>query len=77
MNNEEIKKRVQEIDESIKSLQDEFSKIKSECAHDNYHVGFYSWRAGSLGVAKICDYCSYNMGTPNEKEVEKFLEEKR
>lgn len=76
MNNEEIKNRVQEISESIKLLQDELVKIKSDCAHDNYHVGFYSWRTGSLGVAKICDYCSDNIGTPSKKEVDEFLKEK-
>ncbi len=77
MNSEEIKSRVKEINESIKSLQDELTKIKSECSHDNYHVGFYSWRVGVVDVVKICDYCSENIGLPSKKEVDKFLEEEK
>lgn len=76
MSSEEIKNRVKEINESIKSLQDELTKIRTDCVHENYHVGFYSWRAGALNVVKICDHCGENIGAPSEKEVEKFLEEK-
>jgi hypothetical protein len=77
MNSEEIKHRVKEIGESIKLLQDELIKIKSECIHKDYHVGFYSWRAGVMDVVKICDYCSENIGPPSKKEVDEFLKEEK
>lgn len=77
MNSEEIKTKVKEIKESIKLLQDELAKIKSECTHKDYHVGFYSWRIGVVDVVKICDYCSENIGLPGKKEVDKFLEEEK
>lgn len=77
MNNEDTRKRVDEIYSTIKSLQEELDKLRSECSHPKYHVGYYSWRVGSIDVVKICDHCNENLGVPSKQEVDEFLKDNK
>jgi hypothetical protein len=77
MNNEDTRKRVDEIYDTIKSLQEELNKLRSECPHSEYHVGYFSWRPGSMDVVKICNHCNENLGVPTKEEVNEFLNEEK
>jgi hypothetical protein len=75
MKEEEIKERVGEIYDTIDKLQKELDLLREECSHDDYEVGYYSWRIGSLSIKRICKYCGEVLGEPTKEEQEQFLNE--
>lgn len=75
MNNEDTRKRVDEIYDTIKSLQEELDNLRDICSHDDYHIGYFSWRPGNMDISKICDHCNKNLGHASKEESDNFLKE--
>ena len=75
MKNQEIKKRKQEIFDTIAELNEELKTIRSSCSHDDYKIGNYSWRLGSSHLKRICEYCGDCIGDPSADEMIKFNQE--
>ena len=73
MNNEDTRKRVDEIYDTIKSLQKELDDLRNICSHEDYNVGYFSWRPGNMDVVKICSHCSKNIGPASKEESGEFL----
>jgi len=70
MNNEETKKRTNEIYAEREVLLQELQEIRKNCSHDSYRIGNWSWRPGAVSVAKICNHCGEHVGTPSEEEYD-------
>jgi hypothetical protein len=73
MNNEDTRLRVDEIYDTIKTLQKELDDLRGECSHLNYNIGYTTWRSGNMDISKICSHCSENLGVASKEEKEEFL----
>ena len=72
MNNEQTRKRMNEIIAEREVLLQELQEIRRDCLHDSYRIGNWSWRPGDIDVAKICNHCDEHLGNPSEEEYELF-----
>ena len=73
MNNEDTRLRVDEIYDTIKTLQKELDDLRGECSHLIYTIGYTSWKPGNMDISKICSHCSENIGKASKEEVDEFL----
>ena len=72
MNNEQTRKRMNEIIAEREVLFQELQEIRKDCSHDSYRIGNWSWRPGAVDTAKICNYCDDHLGSPSEEECKLF-----
>ncbi len=75
MDNNNTRKRVDEIYGEIQSLYDELKELRNQCPHDSYTVGNYGWAPGHFQLSRICDICSEYLGDPNQEDIEKETQE--
>jgi hypothetical protein len=71
--------RIFELYEIIRNAQNELEELRKSCTHQNYNVGYYSWRVGAMEVARICTDCDACLPgiTPEEIEAFEATEQKR
>lgn len=50
----------------------EVERLQSLCTHSKYEVAYYSWRAGSTSLLRICKFCGKTMGKPSADELAEF-----
>ena len=69
---EQIKLRVNELENIIADAQAELNQIKKQCVHPSYYIGWYSWRMGDMSVSRICATCQSQLPGLTEKEKKDF-----
>lgn len=69
------KKRVIELEKQIRVAEEEITMIQQSCDHNEYHIGYYSWRVGCLDVRRICNICNLAFKIPTDEEIEEFKKE--
>lgn len=57
MTSEQIRKNTHELYRIIAEAQQILADIRRDCPHDNFRVGLYEWRTGTLISGEICDDC--------------------
>jgi len=57
MTNEEIKHRVEVLQEIINISQDRIKELREICKHEKTFKGNYSYRVGVIEERDICEYC--------------------
>ena len=72
MDNEQTKKRVNEIFAELNVLKEELKLIRKDCPHDSYSVGNWSFIPGRIMQARICNHCQWYIGEPSQDEYETF-----
>lgn len=55
--NVEVKQRIETINKEITELEGEREAIRAGCSHTETFEGYYSYRVGSVILAKICSAC--------------------
>lgn len=60
--------RVEELFQVIKEAHEEISKIQGECKHEDWDIGYYSWRPGNIEIRRICKFCRAPLGVPPTPE---------
>lgn len=70
-----IKDRISEIVKLREELLNELKSLQEACTHDEYHIGTFSWRAGSYDQMKICTECNSTLGTPSDNELSDYNNE--
>lgn len=63
---ENIKSKINDIKENIKSLNDELTEIQLNCKHENIILKYYE---DSKTVFKICADCEKIIGYPTSEEL--------
>lgn len=73
--------RIAELQLMMTQAQQEIQNIKESCSHDEYFIGYWSWRVGSMQPARICSICNdcIQLLSPDSKEYSEFkrLESKK
>lgn len=72
MNKEEVKLNLDNLYQQRDEINKKIATVRTLCKHEDYHVGYYSYRIGEFSVVRLCDYCGEVLGEPNELEIEQF-----
>lgn len=63
--------RVSELLGQIQGAQTELETIRANCKHESYHLGFWSWRIGTVVPSRICDACLTSIpGITHKEEIQ-------
>ena len=69
---------LERLREQLASIEHEIRVLVRTCPHDKgYHVGYWSWRIGSMDVMKICNECCSTVGSPSQDELKRFYKARR
>lgn len=66
-------KKINEIEQQIKTLEKEKRVIQEECSHKETQVRF---EEGSNSMRLYCCNCNHLLGWPSQVEIDKFLNPK-
>jgi len=69
--------RADELYEVIRVANAELEQIRKACDHIGYHVGWYSWRLGSMEPRRICDVCHADIAEPSQLEINQFMAQEK
>jgi hypothetical protein len=58
----------------IKTAEEKLQKIRKTCAHKKWHVGWYSWRIGSMTPQRICNRCDAIVPGITDIEAKPYLD---
>lgn len=72
MSGNEIKIRIDEINIQRTKFNSEIRELQERCKHEEYNIDYYSWRIGSMSIAKLCKFCYKNLGQPTTEELNNF-----
>jgi hypothetical protein len=70
-NNDDIKKKSEEIEKTIKDSKKELEELQGSCNHEEYSVKQVVKEEGSIrtAVQKVCDFCGKHLGYPSPSEL--------
>jgi len=63
-------KKINDIEQQIKSLEKEKKVIQDSCSHKETHVKF---EEGTNNMRLYCCECKQQVGWPSKEEIDKFL----
>lgn len=72
-----VRDRVGKLLELIESAGNELKAIRQACPHSQHEMGWYSWRIGSMGPARLCVACLGNVGPPSQDEINQFMKDQK
>lgn len=71
------KDRIKELEDQIHGARQEITMIQQSCDHNEYYIGYYSWRIGAMNVTRICNICGLPLTNDpaTSDEYDQFMEE--
>jgi len=70
MNNENIRKRVNDIYAAMDTLNEKLRELRENCPHTSESIQDYTWGPGRYSKVRVCDFCDEHLGS-SEFEIEK------
>ena len=67
-----VNPRVAELFEIIKSAQSELERLRKECSHTYYEVGYWAWAPGHTNTCRICFECHGVVPGITDEETREF-----
>tara|TARA_Y100000389_G_C17434286_1_gene504533 strand:+ start:1046 stop:1279 length:234 start_codon:yes stop_codon:yes gene_type:complete len=70
-NGEDLKKKIEELEEIKKECEKQIERIQSKCTHSNYIIKSIN-PEGNI-IRRICTGCGKEIGYPTKEELDKYL----
>ena len=68
-NNEEIKKKTEELTNQIKKTKEELKDLRKSCKHSEYIIKDINFGKGMLKLMKVCKFCNETIGYPSSQDL--------
>lgn len=70
-NNDEIRKKSEELDKKIKDSKEELEVLQKKCKHEKYSIKQITSENGTpmTGLYKVCDFCKKTIGYPSQQDL--------
>lgn len=75
MTNEEVQKRMFELQEIIMKAENELAGLRAGCDHSQFTACIYSTRPGAFHPERVCDFCGAVVSGITDEESEKIWKE--
>jgi sugar-specific transcriptional regulator TrmB len=68
-NNDYIKKRKDELDNEIRSSEDELKELRKMCRHSDVEIKNINRESGASQLRRVCKVCGEAIGFPSNDEL--------
>lgn len=69
MENDEIKRKTEELTEKMKETKKELKNLRKSCKHSEYKIKDANFGQGMLKLRKVCKFCDEIIGFPSKQDL--------